>query len=127
MTPDVLDALRGWGWTVPVAVLLPNALWVILPSGAPPAPPTTAPPSWVRWVQPVEWAGRAAVLIIPVFYRLSLGSTACMLALTAMLLALAFYYTAWVRYFTRGRNSALLYKPLVGVPLPLAVSPAVYF
>jgi hypothetical protein len=50
-----------------------------------------------------------------------------MLAGEVMLLALAFYYTGWVRYFTRGRTPALLYKPLLGIPLPLAVSPVDYF
>jgi hypothetical protein len=66
------------------------------------------------------------VFIIPVFCRFSLGSTAGMLALAAMLLSLAFY-TAWVRHFTQGRTPVLLFKPLFGVPLPLAVSPVVYF
>ena len=61
------------------------------------------------------------------FYRFSLRTTAGRLALGVMLLALAFYYTGWARYFTTGRNFALLYKPLVGIPLPLAVSPVVYF
>jgi len=122
-----LEVLRGLGWTVPVAVLLPNALWVVLPGAAPPTSPPTAPPSWLRWVQPVEWVGRAAVFLLPVFYRFELDTTPGVVALDTMLLALAFYYTAWARYFTRGRNPVLLYKPLVGVPLPLAVSPAVYF
>ncbi len=123
-----LDLLRGLGWAVPVAVLLPNALWLVLPSAAaPPARPPTTPPSWARRGEPVEWVGRAAVFIIPVFCRFSLGSTAGMLALAAMLLSLAFYYTGWARYFTRGRTPVLLFKPLFGVPLPLAVSPVVYF
>jgi hypothetical protein len=64
--------------------------------------------------------------MIPVFCRLRLA-TASMLAGEVMLLALAFYYTGWARYFTRGRTPVLLFKPLFGVPLPLAVSPVVYF
>jgi len=123
-----LDLLRGLGWAVPVAVLLPNALWLVLPSAAaPPArPPTTALPSWTRWAEPVEWVGRAAVFILPVFSRFKLGTAASVVALWAMVLALAFYYTGWARYFTRGRTPVLLFKPLLGVPLPLAVSPVAY-
>ena len=99
----MLDILRGLGWT------------------------SRLPPSRVRWVQPVEWVGRAAVFIIPVFYRFGLGTAASMLAGEVMLVALAFYYTGWARYFTRGRTPELLYMPLFGMPLPLAVSPVVYF
>ena len=95
----MLDILRGLGWT------------------------SRLPPSRVRWVQPVEWAGRAAVFILP--FRL--GAAASMLAGEVMLVALAFYYTGWARYFTRGRTPELLYMPLFGMPLPLAVSPVVYF
>jgi hypothetical protein len=122
-----LNLLRGLGWTVPAAVLVPNALWAALPGAATPAPPAAAPASWVRWVVPVEWVGRVAVFVLPAFYRFSLGTVGGRLALGVMLLALAFYYTGWARCFTRGRNPVLLYKPLFGVPLPLAVSPVVYF
>lgn len=50
-----------------------------------------------------------------------------MLAGWLMLLALAFYYMAWGRFYTRGRTPVLLYRPLFGVPLPLALSPVVLF
>jgi hypothetical protein len=111
----VLDTLRGLGWTVPLAVLVPNVLWAVLP-GAPSAPPTTALPSWTRWAEPVEWVGRAAVFILPVFSRFKLGTAASVVALWAMVPALTFYYTGWARYFTRGRTPVLLFKPLCPWP-----------
>jgi hypothetical protein len=122
-----LDMLLGWGWMVPVAVLFPNVLWAVLPGAAWPASRTTATQPWTRWVEFVECVGRAAVFILPVFYRFKLGTPASVVAVLAMLLALAFYYVGWIRYFTRGREPELLYKRLLGVPLPLAVSPVVYF
>jgi hypothetical protein len=96
----------------------PNALWAALPGAASPASVTITPPSWVRWAQPVEWVGRAAVVIIPVFCRFRLATVASMLAGEVMLLALAFYYTGWTRYFTGGRTPVLLYEPLFRVLLP---------
>jgi len=122
-----MDLFRGLGWMVPVAVLLPNIVWAVLPAGASPATPKPVPPHWVRWVEVVEWVGRMAVLVLPVFSQFRLGTAASVLAGEVMFLALAFYYTGWARYFTRGRTAVLLYKPLFGVPLPMAVSPAVYF
>jgi hypothetical protein len=41
-------------------------------------------------------------------------------------LSLLFYYAAWLRYFTGGRTIEIMYQPLFGVPLPLAVSPVVF-
>jgi hypothetical protein len=122
-----LDMLRGLGWTVPVGVLLPNILWAILPGPASPEPPTTIQPPWLQWLRPVEWLGRAAVLALPLFYEFKLVGAVDMLAGCLMLLALAFYYIAWVRFFMRGRTPLLLYQPLLGVPLPLALSPVVFF
>ncbi len=123
----MLDTLRGLGWLVPVAVLAPNALWVALPGAAGLAPPAIPAPPWTRWVAPVEWVGRAAVFILPVLYRLEAGTMASVAALWVMSLALAFYYLGWLRYFTRGRERALLHGRLLGVPLPLTVSPVAYF
>jgi len=123
----MLDLLSGLGWMVPAAVLVPNVLWALLPSRGRPTAGTTSLPHWVRWVEPVEWAGRLAVFTLPVFYRFKVGTTASVVALWAMVAALLFYYAGWVRYFTHGREPVLLYKRLVGAPLPLAVSPVVYF
>lgn len=44
-----------------------------------------------------------------------------------MALALLLYYAVWTRYFARGRTCALLFELFLGVPLPLAISPIVYF
>ena len=44
-----------------------------------------------------------------------------------MLLALAIYYAGWARYFRQGRDYALLYMPMLNIPVPLAISPVIYF
>lgn len=42
-------------------------------------------------------------------------------------MALAICYGAWARYFLRGRRHELLYQSLFKLPIPLAVSPVVFF
>lgn len=40
---------------------------------------------------------------------------------------LVLYYIAWIRYFACGRDTALLGKAFLFVPMPLAVFPVLYF
>lgn len=44
-----------------------------------------------------------------------------------MSLALPLYQDGWVRFFAPGRGYALLFERLLGVPIPLAISPTLYF
>ena len=48
-------------------------------------------------------------------------------SLAGMILALSFYYINWGRYALQGRTFRLLFQPCLGIPLPLAISPVVYF
>jgi hypothetical protein len=41
--------------------------------------------------------------------------------------SLGFYYAGWVRFFVQGRDYSLLYRPMLGLPVPLAISPVSYF
>lgn len=40
---------------------------------------------------------------------------------------LVLYYLVWIRYFAGGRDTALLGKAFLFVPMPLAVFPVMYF
>ena len=40
---------------------------------------------------------------------------------------LLLYYVVWIRYFTGGRDIALLNRPFLFIPMPLAVFPVLYF
>jgi hypothetical protein len=60
-------------------------------------------------------------------YRIEAQSTRQVVALVVMVLAFLLYYGGWARYFMRGRSHALLFEPFLGLPLPLAISPIVYF
>jgi hypothetical protein len=43
-----------------------------------------------------------------------------------MVIALLFYYAGWARYVLKGRRFGLLFEPMAGVPLPMAVAPVIY-
>ncbi len=114
------------GALVSVLLLLPNVLWMILPPRDQPTPGAAAvEPSW-RALEIVEWVGRIAALVIPFFYRIAVREPWQNVALAVVVLALLFYYAGWARYLLGGRCHALLFAPLAGVPVPLAISPIVY-
>ena len=50
---------------------------------------------------------------------------ASVISLAALFLCL--YYVVWIRYFAGGRDIALLNRPFLLVPMPLAVFPVLYF
>jgi len=117
------------GGLVSVLILLPNLLWMLLPQESRPEHSTgVAKTGWLnRWMEALEWVGRIATLVIPFLYRIEPQSTGQVLAVTVMALALLVYYAGWTRYFVRGRRHAHLFEPLLGVPLPLAISPIIYY
>lgn len=75
----------------------------------------------------LEAGGRLGVFVIPFFLALELETLSSRLCAALMGLMLAIYYVGWGRYFTRGRAFRLLYAPLAGLPIPLAVAPVIYF
>ena len=75
----------------------------------------------------LEGIGRLGVFVVPLFYRVGIAGPWKWGCVGAMALSLALYYAGWARYFASGRRRAVLYRPLLGIPIPLAVSPVVYF
>jgi hypothetical protein len=114
------------GGLISILILLPNLLWMVLPPRGKPEDDAVHRNGQHRVMEILEWVGRIAALVIPFFYRIEVQSTRQVVPLVVMALALLLYYTGWTRYFTRGRSYALLFEPLLGIPLPLAVSPIVY-
>ncbi|MBW4081164.1 hypothetical protein [Paenibacillus sp. S150] len=107
---------------IPLMILLPNLLFFRLE-------PRNMPGEAVRNVffTGAEFIGRIGVIILPLFYSLHMQSVFEVLALTLMLLSLGIYYSGWAKYFKNGRPYRLLYTSLMGIPVPLAVSPVLYF
>ncbi len=114
------------GGIITLLVLLPNLLMLVLrPDATPPEAPRKD--TMMRLMELVERVGQAGSFAIPFFYPLPVLRSASVDALAVMALALFFYYSGWTRYAVKGHRFVLLYAPLLGVPLPMAVSPVVYF
>ncbi len=67
------------------------------------------------------------MFVVPFFYRINISGPAERICAGITLLALAVYYAGWVRYFIQGREYALLFKAMLNIPVPLAISPVIYF
>ncbi|WP_435921373.1 hypothetical protein [Paenibacillus sp. DYY-L-2] len=78
-------------------------------------------------VTAAEGIGRLGVMIIPFFYEIRTLEYDQILSLTAMAVLLIFYYYGWFRYLKNDRKLGVLFSPQWGIPVPMAVSPVLYF
>jgi len=77
--------------------------------------------------QPSERIGRVSIFILPVFYTADFTDNKEKVLLAIMVFSLMVYYVGWIRFFAKGRDYAGLYAPLLYLPIPLAISPMIYF
>lgn len=114
------------GGIITLLVLLPNLIMLI-------RPPVGVPPnrdkkdSLMKIMEVIERIGQAGSFLIPFFYPLPALRATSVDALVVMGLALVIYYISWARYALKGHRFVLLYAPLFHIPLPMAISPVVYF
>jgi hypothetical protein len=109
---------------IPIVVLIPNLLWLLFPPNNTPLTEKVNEPVSITIL---ENAGRLGVAIIPLFYPIVFDNEMSHLILLFMLLLLAIYYVGWFRFFCGGRNYGLLFLPLWRLPIPMALSPVLYF
>jgi len=101
-------------------ILLPNIISVIFQPVN--VPEQSVRPSWWTAVIVVEWIGRLGIFVLPMFWEIRFErSTVLFLMPVCMMIAL--YYAGWIRFFMRGRDFSLMFAPLFGIPVPMAVSP----
>jgi len=105
-------------------VLAPNLVYLAYP---PRDVDTWGPATEPRALAVLEKAGQVLSFTLPVFFSVTFTGPIAVAAWGLMAGCLAFYYAGWVRYLTGGRSFALLYRPLVGVPIPMALAPVLYF
>lgn len=116
----------SFSWVGLVVFALPmliNIAYVMFPptgEAKPPAPVT-------HWVEIVEQVSRIAYLLAVTLLvsRRPVSWRSAWLFLAAVFLIL--YYAVWIRYFSLGREIALLKRAFLFVPMPLAVFPVLYF
>jgi hypothetical protein len=107
------------GLIVSIAVLAPNLLMIWFA----PRQPYAA----VRvpvFLTVLERAGQALCLVVPAITEP--GATVWWWVIPAGI-ALLGYYALWVRYLVGGRAIELLYSPVLGIPVPMAILPVVVF
>ena len=90
-------------------------------------------PAWkvvlrmIQYRKDLWWRNWLAMMIMMLFYQIPALRGASLDALVFMALALGFYYAGWARYALKGHRFSLLFAPMLGVPLPMAISPVIYF
>ncbi len=107
---------------IPALMLLPNMFFVV-------KQPTDSAPDSVKeplyFVIP-EKLGQIGAFLGPLFFSLDISVPLDILAVSVMSLILGSYYFCWIRYF-RSRKRLHLFSPLLSIPVPMAVSPVIYF
>lgn len=110
-------------WMI-VAILLPNLLFLIFPPVNVPSQKTVSF-SW-RILLMCEKVGQMCVFVLPLFWEVK-ASEKTPFMLAGMLIFLLIYYVGWARHFVNGRDYGLLFNKLLFFPLPLAISPILFF
>ena len=108
---------------IPALVFIPGLLLYFYP----PANVPQESPEVPVYFKVMEWIGRVGLIITPLFSPYSAISVAGGLAEIALIVFLLLYYAGWVRFFLLGRVYEYLYLPMVGVPVPFAISTVLYF
>lgn len=109
---------------ITAAVLAPNLLFLVLsPSDAKKYGESADPLLFTI----LERIGQVGSFILPLFFPLAFSGTLVHVAWIVMGVFLAFYYAGWTRFFMGPRGYSLLLRPLLGVPVPMALSPVLYF
>ncbi len=110
---------------IPLVVFAPNVLMLAFPPRGIPLQ-SGDPRKALAFLTVLERVGQAGVFIIPLFYRADLGSGTRVYQLV-MAVSLVLYYIGWARYLFAGRGFRLLFSPLLGIPVAMAISPVIYF
>ena len=109
---------------VTAAVFLPNLLFLALPPLNVKKYGKSSDPLALTIV---ERAGQVSCFILPRFFPLSFTGSLVITAWKVMGASLGFYYAGWIRFFVQGRDYSLLYRPMIGLPVPMTISPVIYF
>ncbi|AIQ12992.1 hypothetical protein PDUR_14530 [Paenibacillus durus] len=109
---------------IPFLILLPNLMFFRF---QPRNGPNQAEEKGSPILSAAEGVGRLGVFIIPIFSSVHIEHSYEVISLIGMIISLLLYYIGWIRYFGRGREYSLLFAPMIGIPVPLAVSPVLYF
>lgn len=103
--------------------MLINIVYVVFP----PVGEYASSKSIARWLEIAENISRIVYLVLLTFLVSEKTLNVRSIWFAAAVLFLILYYIVWIRYFVGGRDVALLGKPFLFVPIPLAVFPVLYY
>ena len=115
------------GWLISLLVLVPNLILLMLPPRSVPAGVNAPHDRSYQVMEIIERIGQIGCFVTPAFYILPASAPAPIIPLVVMGGALFIYYAGWLRYVLLGREYKLLFNPLLGMPLPMASAPVLYF
>lgn len=116
----------SFSWVGLVVFVLPmliNIAYAVFP----PVGETASSKPAARWLEIVENISRIAYLLALVLLVSEKPLTVRSVWFYMGIAFLVLYYVVWIRYFVGGRDVALLGRPFLFVPMPLAVLPVLYF
>lgn len=111
------------GTIIAAVMLLPNIIYIFFPPQNVPAENKDAG----RFFTVMEYIGQVALIALLVVSRDSFHGRAFDVWAVLMVICIAVYYGLWLRYFLGGRQASLLYRPLLALPVPMAVFPVFAF
>ncbi|HBC46986.1 MAG TPA: hypothetical protein DEO84_03030 [candidate division Zixibacteria bacterium] len=112
---------------IPLLIFLPNVVLIFAPPIKDSLPEKINKTASYILFETIEWISRLFILVIPFFSKIYLGGGIENWCLAIMFIAMGLYYLVWARYMFGGRDYRLLYSNLWKIPLPLALSPFIYF
>ncbi|MEK3683211.1 hypothetical protein [Paenibacillus sp. FSL R10-2736] len=111
------------GFIIPLLVLLPNLLFIFFPPRN--APDSLASTPLIFTI--LERAGQITCFMMPIVLGRKLAEQPLGLSAGLMAVCLLIYYICWARFYWNAREFAVLFTPWLGIPIPMAVFPAIYF
>ncbi|MEK5491431.1 hypothetical protein MKZ24_12180 [Paenibacillus sp. FSL R7-0297] len=111
------------GFIIPLLVLLPNLIFIFFPPRN--APDSLASPPLIFTI--LERAGQITCFMMPIVLGRKLAEQPLGLSAGLMAVCLLIYYICWARFYWNEREFTVLFTPWLGIPIPMAVFPAIYF
>ena len=111
------------GLFIAAAIFAPNLLFALLPPRQIPEGLKSAGLLFTV----CERIGQAACMLILIFSGADWKVNSVHVWFVLMTASILIYEGLWIRYFTQGREFSLLFGPLCGIPIPMAVFPVLAF
>lgn len=112
------------GSLIALGMVLPSILFIMwLPPKHKPVAESEGRMIWVI----LERAGQVGCIVALCTAKTGFRHGGNRFLMAGMIVCICIYYGLWGRYLVKGREYAWLWKPFMGIPIPMAVSPFCVF